>query len=182
MDEAGRGPLAGPVVACALTLHHRRFTVHLDDSKRLTPTARETAYQAILSAADIGVGLVESEEIDRIGITEATDRAMRQAIARLPRVPQLLLVDGNRVPLGCSVPAIPIVKGDAKSLVIACASIVAKVLRDRWMDRLHRFYPEYGFLRHKGYGTVEHMKVLSRIGPSRFHRYSFRPIRKEQVG
>lgn len=176
MDEAGRGPLAGPVVAAAVILRDTRFTVPVDDSKRLSPSARERAFAFILRVGVIGVGATGHEEIDRIGIHAATQRAMLEALENLPVEPQWVLLDGRTVPEGCRLAALPIVGGDAKSLVVACASIVAKVVRDRWMDHVHRLQPEYGFRRHKGYGTLEHLRLLRTIGPGPFHRYSFRPI------
>lgn len=179
VDEAGRGPLAGPVVAAAVLLYHTRFTVPVDDSKRLSPSARERAFASILRAGLIGVGATSHEEIDRIGIQAATQQAMLQALDRLPVSPEWVLLDGRTVPEGCRLAALPIVGGDAKSLVVACASIVAKVTRDRWMARVDRLQPEYGFGRHKGYGTPEHLHLLRSIGPGLFHRYSFRPIRPE---
>lgn len=154
-----------------------RFTVRIDDSKRLSPENREAAYREILPCAEIGIGFVGVEEIDRIGIHAASQKAMRIALQHLPRLPQLALIDGLFIPLGFPVPAISIVGGDAKSFSIACASIVAKVVRDRMMRRLHQLVPQYGFHRHKGYPTAEHLKVLRRIGPTFFHRFSFRPIR-----
>lgn len=172
----GRGPLAGPVVASAVILRRFRFTVRIDDSKKLSPEGREAAYREILPSAEIGIGFVSAEEIDRLGIQLATQRAMVFALHHLPRLPEIALIDGSFVPLGCPVPAIPIVGGDAKSLSIACASIVAKVVRDRMMRLLHQMVPEYGFHRHKGYPTPEHLAAIRRIGPSLFHRFSFRPV------
>ena len=165
------------MVAGAVLLHSDRFTTPLDDSKRLTALARERAYQAILRCASIGVGAVGQEEIDRLGIQAATHLAMVRALQKLPASPELVLVDGNSVPVSYPLPMLPIVGGDARSLSIACASIVAKVVRDQWMDLVHRLHPEYGFGRHKGYGTAEHMEALEAIGPCRFHRFSFAPIR-----
>jgi ribonuclease HII len=156
--------------------------VKIDDSKRLSVSARRKAFEAIVRVAEVGIGWVGPEQIDRVGIGRATDLAMLQAITRLPRVPQLVMVDGKRVPFDCSTPAVPVVRGDGRSLRIACASIVAKVLRDRWMERLDRFYPEYGFLKHKGYGTRQHLRALRWLGPSCFHRFSFRPIRPSTSG
>jgi ribonuclease HII len=176
LDEAGRGPLAGPVVASALLLNRFQFPVRIDDSKRLSPSAREAAYRAILPYAQIGVGFVGPEEIDQVGIHRATALAMRQALERLPVLPALVLIDGISVPPGFPIPAMPIIHGDSRSLLIACASIVAKVIRDRWMLRIHRLVPEYGFHRHKGYGTAEHLEALRLIGPSLFHRFSFSPV------
>ena len=180
MDEAGRGPLAGPVVAGAVLLRDSRFSLRLDDSKLLTPLAREQAYRAILRRAFIGVGAVGAEEIDRIGIHPATHLAMVRALRKLPIVPELVLIDGNSLPRGCGLPMRAVVDGDAKSLSIACASIVAKVVRDQWMDLVHRMQPEYGFRRHKGYATGRHCEALEAIGPAHFHRYSFYPVRRDQ--
>ena len=176
MDEAGRGPLAGPVVAGAVILAKVPACNLLDDSKRLTPRHREIAYQAILQTAVIGIGAVGAEEIDRMGIGHATHLAMLRAIRKLSVDPQLILVDGNAIPRGCPASALPIVDGDAKSLAIACASIVAKVVRDQWMTLVHRLHPEYGFVRNKGYGTPDHLRALRRVGPCRFHRFSFAPV------
>lgn len=176
IDEVGRGPLAGPVLAAALILHRIPTQVSIDDSKRLTPAAREKAFRQIIPCASIGVGAIWEEEIDSIGIHAATHRAMLQALERLSTSPRWVLVDGRHSVPGCPFPMTPIVGGDGKSLVIACASIVAKVIRDRWMRRLGLLHPEYGFQRHKGYGTPEHLRVLRTVGPSLFHRYSFRPV------
>lgn len=176
MDEAGRGPLAGPVVASAVILFETPATDFIDDSKRLTPQARERAYRAILRCAAIGVGAAGPEEIDRIGIHAATHQAMLRALSKLTVPPSLILIDGNFVPAGCPARAVSIVRGDGLSLSIACASIVAKVVRDQWMGLVDRLHPEYGFGRHKGYGTADHRKALRQLGPCRFHRFSFRPL------
>ena len=165
------------MVAGAIVLHRTDLTVAIDDSKSLSPRDREAAYRALLPVADIGIGFAGPEEIDRIGIHAATGLAMLRAFRRLPRFPTLALIDGPWIPAGFPIPALPIVDGDAKSLSIACASIVAKVVRDRGMVLAHRIHPEYGFLRHKGYGTPEHLAALRAIGPSLVHRFSFRPIR-----
>jgi len=143
----------------------------------MTPLSRELAYRAILRHASIGIGAAGAEEIDRIGIGRATHLAMVRALAKLPVTPELVLVDGNTLPRDCPLPMQAIVRGDGKSLSIACASIVAKVVRDQWMGLVHALHPEYGFLRHKGYGTGRHVERLEEIGPCRFHRFSFRPIR-----
>ncbi|MCM8811968.1 MAG: ribonuclease HII [Candidatus Omnitrophica bacterium] len=179
IDEVGRGPLAGPVVAGAVVLRRFSFPVAIDDSKRLSPKAREAAFRAIVPHADVGIGVVYPEEIDRTGIHAACHAAMRLAFEKLSTRPALVLVDGPSVWKDCPVQAVPVIGGDAKSLSIACASIVAKVIRDRWMDRLHLLVPEYGFMRHKGYGTSAHLKAIRRIGPSSFHRYSFHPMRPD---
>lgn len=166
------------MVASAVVLRRFRFTVRIDDSKKLSPQAREAAYREILPCAEIGIGFVGAEEIDRTGIHAASQKAMLIALQHLPRLPQLALIDGLFVPSGFPVPAISIVGGDGKSFSIACASIVAKVVRDRMMRRLHQMVPQYGFHRHKGYPTAEHLKVLRWIGPTFFHRFSFRPVSK----
>lgn len=177
LDEAGRGPLAGPVVSSAVILHHIHFDLPIDDSKILSPQAREAAYQAIVSSASIGVGLATPQEIDQVGIHLATHLSMLRALKRLPTLPALALIDGPWLPPRCPVPALSIVDGDARSLLIACASIVAKVTRDRLMLRLDRLWPQYGFLHNKGYGTPQHLKALRLVGPSPFHRFSFRPMK-----
>jgi len=184
VDEAGRGPLAGPVVAGAVLLYRTRFTTPIDDSKRLAPSVRQRAFGAILRAASVGIGAVAAEQIDRLGIEAATHLAMIRALQGLRVVPDLVLVDGNRLPPGCELPMMAVVGGDSKSLSIACASIVAKVMRDRWMRWVHLLHPEYGFARHKGYGTAKHLQRLGAIGPCGFHRFSFRPVaaRGEGVG
>ena len=181
VDEVGRGPLAGPVVASAVILHATSFTVTVDDSKRLTPLARERAFHVIRSCATIGLGFIHPEEIDHLGIYAATHLAMTRAIEGLTLTPVMVLVDGLAVPPGLAVPAIPIVGGDAKSLSIACASIVAKVIRDHWMNKVHLLFPDYGFHRHKGYGTKQHLSILRQIGPTPLHRFSFHPIRQRSL-
>ena len=143
LDEAGRGPLAGPLVASAVILHRKQFTVPIDDSKRLTPRARENAFSSICASADIGIGLVAPEEIDRLGIQSAVGLAMTRAIKRLPMTPAAVLIDVPWIPSYCPIHAVAIVGGDHKSLAIACASIVAKVVRDRLMVRVHQMIPEY---------------------------------------
>lgn len=164
------------MVAGAVLLRRFDFKTPVDDSKQLTPLARERAYHAILRSACVGIGAVGPEEIDRLGIQAATHLAMRRAIQRLAVLPELVLIDGNRLPRGCPLPMRAVVSGDSRSLSIACASIIAKVTRDRWMRWVHRLHPEYGFVRHKGYGTPEHLEALEALGPSRFHRFSFQPV------
>ncbi len=182
LDEAGRGPLAGPLVASAVILRKIPLAVSIDDSKRLTPLARETAFFALLTHADIGVGYSVPEEIDRFGIQAATGLAMRRALECLPERPAMVLIDGAWIPKDFPARAHPIVRGDSRSLRIASASIVAKVIRDRMMMRLHQILPAYRFDRHKGYGTRGHMAALSSIGASSFHRFSFRPVRSAGGG
>ena len=177
VDEAGRGPWAGPVVAAAVILDARAIPPGIDDSKALDETARETVYRALAaSGARIGVGIADVDRIDRMNILNATLWAMRVAVSALGEPPRLALIDGNRAPtLDCA--AMAVVDGDAKSLSVAAASIVAKVTRDRMMVELGGMLPGYGFERHKGYGTPEHKAALARLGVTPHHRRSFRPIR-----
>ena len=176
VDEAGRGPWAGPVVAAAVVLDPGRIPPGIDDSKALDADARERLYGEIAAAAlAIGVGIGDVERIDRDNILAATMWAMARAVGELELKPKLAIVDGNRAPrLSC--PVRTIVKGDAKCLSIAAASIVAKVTRDRLMIALGRELPGYGFERHKGYGTREHQDALRRLGVTPHHRRSFRQI------
>ena len=176
VDEAGRGPWAGPVVAAAVVLDPGRIPPGIDDSKALDANARERLYGQIAAAAlAIGVGIGDVERIDRDNILAATMWAMARAVGELELKPKLAIVDGNRAPrLSC--PVRTIVKGDAKCLSIAAASIVAKVTRDRLMIALGRELPGYGFERHKGYGTREHEDALRRLGVTPHHRRSFRQI------
>ncbi len=176
VDEAGRGPWAGPVVAAAVILDSARIPAGLNDSKKLTEAKREALFEPILATSLVGIGIADEERIDRDNILAATMWAMQQAVAGLSTAPSLALVDGNRAPrLAC--PVQTIVEGDARSLSIAAASIIAKVTRDRIMHDLDRQFPGYGFSRHKGYGTVEHQAALAKLGPCACHRKSFAPIR-----
>lgn len=176
VDEVGRGPLAGPVYAAAVILDPARLPAGLDDSKKMSETRRDKAFDAIMtSALAVGIGVASVEEIDRINILAATMLAMRRAVDRLSVAPVHALIDGNKVPaLPC--PADAIVKGDSKVLSIAAASIIAKVTRDRVMSELDLAFPGYGWARNKGYGTADHMEALARLGPSVHHRTSFAPI------
>ncbi len=178
VDEAGRGPLAGPVVAGAVILKGFKFKARIDDSKKLSARQREEAYLEIVKKSFIGVGIVDEKTIDRINIYQATKRAMCLAISKLEIPPDYVIVDGNmkintKCPLKC------IVGGDSKSLSIAAASIIAKVTRDRIMLDLDKTYPQYGFARHKGYGTKSHIEALNNHGPSPIHRKSFRPVKTQ---
>ncbi len=164
------------MVASAVLLRSRPEDVLIDDSKRLSPRQREKAFQVIRQVADIGVGIVGPHTIDRIGIHRSVLEAMTLALLRLPAQPSLALIDGPWVPPQFPIRALGVVGGDGKSLAIACASIVAKVIRDSLMARLDRLLPEYGFIRHKGYGTPEHLGLLRQIGPTTFHRFSFRRV------
>jgi ribonuclease HII len=176
IDEAGRGPWAGPVVAAAVILDPDRIPQGIDDSKMVEAEDRERLFIAITKTAlAVGVGIGDVTRIDRDNILAATLWAMGEAVAQLTTRPRLALVDGNRAPrLRCQTRTI--VKGDAKCLSIAAASIVAKVTRDRMMTELARDLPGYGFERHKGYGTPEHKAALTRLGITAHHRRSFRPV------
>ncbi|OJW28710.1 MAG: ribonuclease HII [Rhodospirillales bacterium 69-11] len=177
MDEAGRGPLAGPVVAAAVVFPAgvpRRLATLLDDSKRLTAGQREAAFAALrrCRTAEIGVGAASVAEIARLNILHAAMLAMRRAVARLPAIPDLALVDGNYPPrLDCRVTCV--VDGDATCLSIAAASIIAKVVRDRAMQRLAQRWPGYGWESNAGYATATHREALARLGPTRHHRAGF---------
>lgn len=176
VDEAGRGPLAGPVVAAAVILDRARIPKGLNDSKQLQPEQREEAYARILElAVAVGVGEASVDEIDLVNIRQATHLAMARAVRALSASAQFALVDGNDAPaLPC--PCETIVDGDARSVSIAAASIVAKVTRDRLMKILHDEFPGYGWRTNKGYGTEEHLAALLRHGPCRHHRRSFAPV------
>jgi len=178
VDEAGRGPLAGPVSAAAVILNPERPIVGLDDSKRLTPRTREALELEVRERALAwAVAFASVEEIDRINILQASLLAMRRAVEALELAPQLVLVDGNRCPqLACA--AEPVVGGDALVPVIGAASILAKVARDREMRLLDARHPGYGFARHKGYPTRDHVAALRTLGPCDQHRRSFRPVRE----
>jgi ribonuclease HII len=182
LDEAGRGSWAGPVVAGAviLPIGQADLSQRLEgvrDSKQLTPRQRERLYGAIRSAAlAVGVGIVPPDIIDELGIVPATRQAMDLALVQLDLLPDFLLIDFLNL-TGLSVPQKGITGGDALSLSIAAASIVAKVTRDRWMIQLDAQYPGYGFARHKGYGTRQHRESLARLGPSPVHRLSFAPMK-----
>lgn len=181
VDEAGRGPLAGPVVAAAVVFPRGVRVDGVTDSKLLREERREELYALLLrEATGIGVGIVDHEEIDRLNVLDATFKAMHLAIASLREQPEYLLVDGNlfrtEVDRGasfCSLPYTTIVDGDAKSFLIAAASIVAKVTRDRLMRQYDREFPGYGFAEHKGYATARHREALQRLGPCPIHRRSF---------
>ena len=173
VDEVGRGPLAGPVVAGAVILPTGCRILYINDSKQLSEKKREELYDVITGqAAAWAVGCVSPERIDEINILQATYEAMRQAVGRLRPVPDLLLNDAVQIP-GISIPQVPVIKGDAKSITIGAASIVAKVTRDRMMQQYDKTYPEYGFAENKGYGSREHIEALQKHGPTPIHRRSF---------
>lgn len=176
IDEAGRGPWAGPVVAAAVILAPDDLPEGLNDSKKLTHARREELHDVIRAKAEVGIGIVDVAVIDRDNILQATYAAMIQAVAALASAPLFALIDGNRAPkLAC--PVETVIEGDGKCLSIAAASIIAKVTRDRLMIDLDRQCPGYGFAKHKGYGTAEHQEALARLGPTLHHRRSFEPIR-----
>lgn len=178
IDEAGRGPLAGPVVAAAVILPVHARLAGVDDSKQLSEAERERLYPAILDqAVGVGIGLADAGEIDSLNILEATRLAMRRAIDNLAPAPDYLLIDAVTLP-AVRIPLRPIVKGDALSLSIAAASIIAKVTRDHLMSAYHATFPQYNFLSHKGYGTAEHLQMLARFGPCSIHRRTFAPVRE----
>ena len=179
IDEAGRGPLAGPVVAAAVILDERSLpqdiVERLDDSKVVPPPVRSELFGLLPLYALIGVGQASVEEIDSHNILQATFLAMQRALQRLPVMPAIVLVDGNRAPdMPC--PVRPVIKGDGLSLSIAAASIIAKVTRDRIMVDLARVHPGYGWEHNAGYGTPEHQEALKRLGTTPHHRQSFRPV------
>jgi ribonuclease HII len=178
VDEAGRGPLVGPVVAAAVILDDERPVKGLRDSKTLSPRRRDRLYDEIMARAlCVSIAEASAEEIDRLNILQATLLAMRRAVEQLRLPPRLVLVDGNRLPV-LKVPAQAIVKGDAKVPAISAASIVAKVHRDRWCTTLHQRWPAYGFDGHKGYPTPAHLEALRAHGPCPEHRRSFAPVRQ----
>lgn len=181
VDEAGRGPLAGPLFAAAVVLPPFCPIVGVDDSKKLTPEKRELIFQQIMTQAeDWAIGAASVSLIDRIGPHQATLVAMTLAVKKLKVQPQLILVDGPWMPKW-NYHTRAIVKGDQVSRSIACASIIAKVLRDKLMDNLGRLYPQYGFESHKGYATSLHLIALEKWGPTPHHRYSFAPVRDRSL-
>lgn len=176
IDEVGRGPLAGPVVASSVILPEDFQLLGLDDSKKLTEAKREEFYAYIQEhALAVGVGIIQPEEIDQVNIYEATKKAMLSAIAAMPFAPEYLLIDAMK--LDTPYPSQAIIKGDANSISIAAASIIAKVMRDAIMKQLHSEYPFYQFERNMGYGTKEHLVALEKHGMTPYHRKSFEPIK-----
>jgi len=186
VDEAGRGPLAGPVVAAAVVLKDERFKNRIDDSKKLTPSERERAFQEITKNALYGTGIISEKIIDKINIVNSTrfamQRAVRELLIRLEKDPcfsryynnnKIYVIIDGKLGVDIGLPFKEIIGGDRKSLTIAAASIVAKVIRDRIMLIYDKIFPDYGFLDHKGYATVQHIRKLKKIGPSPIHRMSF---------
>lgn len=177
VDEAGRGPLAGPVVAAAVIFSRAYINNEINDSKQLSEKKREKLFNVIKeNALAIGVGIVDADEIDKINIYEATKKAMKMAISNLNHNFDLILTDAMKLS-GYDVDVIDIIKGDAKALPIAAASIIAKVTRDHMMNDLDKQYPLYGFAKHKGYGTKIHLDALKKYGPIKhIHRFSYKPV------
>ena len=177
LDEVGRGPLAGPVVAAAVILDPENFSPGLNDSKKLTAGRRQELFFEIRKTSLVGLGQASVEEIDTLNILEASLLAMRRALAALPLKPDACLVDGNRDP-GLGFPTKCLVKGDAISFSIAAASIIAKVSRDKIMAELAKEFPEYGWEQNAGYGVPYHLQALDVVGPTPHHRKSFAPVRR----
>lgn len=177
VDEAGRGPLAGPVVTAAVILPHDPTPLlEVNDSKQLSREKRKELAELIrVHALSFSIDIQPADEIDRLNIYEATKQSMKRAVEALDVTPELVLADAMQIPL--DVPCHSIIKGDAKSLSIAAASILAKTTRDEYMDKLHSQYPEYGFDRHAGYGTPQHLSAIEKVGICPEHRHSFEPIK-----
>lgn len=178
VDEVGRGPWAGPVVAAAVILDPAQIPSGLNDSKKLSAKRREVLFEEIMLVAHVGVGMASVGEVDDINILNATYLAMRRAMADLPVVPKYALIDGNRLPPDMMCDGKTIIKGDARSVSIAAASIIAKVTRDRIMVTLSQQFPGYGWEKNAGYGVPAHIEGLKRLGVTPHHRVSFKPIHK----
>ncbi|WP_210049280.1 ribonuclease HII [Neorhizobium petrolearium] len=180
-DEAGRGPLAGPVVAAAVILDPNNIPDGLNDSKQLTAAQREVLFEAIMATSEVSLAASGPRHIDERNILRASLDAMRRAIAGLAITPAYVLADGRDVPAGLCCPGKAVIQGDARSVSIAAASIIAKVTRDRMMARAHHVFPAYGFANHAGYATPQHRAGIEMHGPCRLHRMSFRPLRKDEL-
>jgi len=179
VDEAGRGPLAGPLVVSACILPETSFSPLLNDSKKICPKDRESLYDLITNhAEDYFIEIIEAEEIDSLNIFQATMKGMLTCLTKLKIMPQLGLIDGNKLPPGLPFSAEAVVKGDGKFACIAAASILAKVTRDRIMVALDKDYPQYAFYKNKGYPTKEHLEAIIKYGACKYHRRSFKPVRK----
>lgn len=178
-DEAGRGPLAGPVVACAVILDPDHIPAGLNDSKKLSLKQRERLFEEIMATAHVSIASSGPRLIDGKNILRASLDAMRRAVLGLPIAAGYVLTDGRDIPPGLSCGAKAVIKGDARSVSIAAASIIAKVTRDRMMNRAGLLYPAYGFETHAGYGTAQHRSAIERFGPCPLHRMSFRPLRQD---
>ena len=179
VDEVGRGPLAGPVVAAAVILPQEGIGEKLFDSKQIPSKKREELYNTIFAEAEgVGIGIIGQEEIDRINILQATLKAMALAVENLPLPPDFILIDGSQGGLELPIPQRPIRKGDRLCNSVAAASIIAKVTRDRMMLECHQKYPQYNFARHKGYGTKEHQRAIEAFGVCELHRKTFRGVKE----
>lgn len=178
VDEVGRGPLCGPVTAAAVVLDPLNIPGGLNDSKKLTAKRREALYEVLMQCAQVSIAHATVEEIDEINILRASHLAMERAVAGLKRPPDHVLIDGNMIPRGLTIPASAVIKGDAKSLSIAAASIMAKTCRDRLMVDLAQQYPGYGWEKNAGYPTAVHLKALQNLGVTPHHRRSFKPVHK----
>lgn len=182
IDEVGRGPLAGPVVACAVALPADFYLPGLNDSKKVPLATREAYYEVIMrDALYVGIGIVDSKRIDEINILEATREAMVQAVGNTACTPDACLIDAVHIP-NLPYQQVPIIGGDGKSVSIAAASIVAKVTRDKLMEEYAKEYPGYGFNKNAGYGTAEHLAAIRTMGPTPIHRMTFGGVREEQIG
>ena len=174
VDEAGRGPLAGPVYAAAVILPENTYIEGINDSKKLSAAKREKLYDEIIEkAAAYHISAVDEEVIDEINILNATFEAMKNAVSQLTPSADYVLIDGNRMPPDMPIPGETVVKGDSKSISIAAASILAKVSRDRYISEQDKLYPGYGFAKHKGYGTKQHIEAIKQLGPCKIHRKTF---------
>lgn len=176
VDEAGRGPLAGPVVVAACILKDFSMLEKMNDSKKMTAGGRDEIYEVLVRSAEYAVRIIEPAEIDRINILQATLKGMRDSVNNLGTRPRFVLIDGNKIPADISVEAEAIVKGDGKVACIAAASIIAKVARDRIMIEIDKEFPQYGFASHKGYPTKEHLCAIAEYGICKYHRLSFKPV------
>jgi len=181
VDESGRGPLAGPVVVAAVMFDKRHYPEGIDDCKRVQASERERLFEAVMAAATVSVAIASRARIDRMNILAASLWAMGRAVAGLARRPDHVLVDGNMLPPDLPCAGEAIVGGDGLSVSIAAASIVAKVARDRLMERVGLAFPDYGFERHRGYSTAAHFEALRLHGPCPHHRQSFAPVREQQL-
>ena len=179
LDEAGRGPLAGPVVAAAVILDENNIPKGLNDSKKLTAKKRELLFDEIMGTSHVAICSNSAKTIDQTDIRKASLDAMRRSLFALEITAKYALVDGRDIPFGLDIPADALVKGDGRSLSIAAASIIAKVTRDRIMHRASEIYPAYGFEKHAGYGTKDHRDAIAQFGPCPIHRFSFKPIRQD---
>lgn len=177
IDEAGRGPLAGPVVAAAVVLDPTCIPDNIHDSKKLRSKEREEISHILYNSASIGVGIVGHRTIDQINIRNGTLLAMKLAVEGLPLRADVALIDGRDIPRNLNIPGFSLIKGDQRSQSIAAASIIAKTLRDQFMERWDKLYPDYGFAGHKGYGTQSHRDIIHTLGPCPIHRMSFSPMR-----